>query len=261
MNQETTQLILKKGKKYKKWTEGIFVNPFYWVENGNPYFAVGYTKGNQSVASAYLTTGEENKEDAMNAHPPLALFSDLSINIYNNGLPRSKVNLQYYLQPLNIPVNSQDPAVNAGREAYAQLLKLQREFNDFIKDYTDFYDKDVLVRGQITEKDVEKSQKAVVTLDLYQYKIGAILINQYKEIQAFESYLKEQNAWSEMDKETQNFLRDITKNIDKVEKDFKSLDLIVDEDPDKMFRMNYDKMVADNKKALESQKKNIRYPI
>lgn len=260
MDEKTMKLILKKGKKYKKFSEGIFVNPFYWVENGNPYYAVGYTKGNGSVASAFFTVGEEDKEDAMKAHPPLALFSDLTRNIYSNGLERSKVNLRYYMQPLNIPVNSQDNAVNEGRAAYAELLRLQREFNDFMKDYTNYYDNEILAKGEITNKDVEKAQQSVVELDMYQYQIGSVLLNQHQNIEAFEAYLKKQDDWKKLDKETIGFLNGITKNMDKVQKDFEGLDLIVNEDRERMFQLNYDKMIADNEKAMESQKKNIRYP-
>lgn len=53
MHDETTKLLLKKAKKHKKWTEGVFVNPVYWEVNGTPYYMAGFTKNNQSVATAY----------------------------------------------------------------------------------------------------------------------------------------------------------------------------------------------------------------
>ena len=82
MDKETKKLVLKKAKKYKKWTEGMVINPFYWMEKGNPYYVVVYTRRKVPVASGFFTTGEENYEDAMKAHRPLALFSDLGSNVY-----------------------------------------------------------------------------------------------------------------------------------------------------------------------------------
>lgn len=118
--------LLKKGKKFKKWSEGMFVNPFYWVVNGTPYYAVGYTKGknNESVASAFFTLGKEVKEDALAAHPPLALFSDLSRNFFKFGSDRAAVSSLYYTKPLSLSVNTAEPEVNAGLDAFSKLSKL-----------------------------------------------------------------------------------------------------------------------------------------
>ena len=39
---------MKKVKKYKKWTEGVFVNPVYWEVNGKPYYMGGYLKNQEN---------------------------------------------------------------------------------------------------------------------------------------------------------------------------------------------------------------------
>ena len=69
MHNQTTKLLMKKVKKHKKWTEGVFVNPVYWEVDGTPYYMAGFTKNNESVATAYLTLGEEKLEEVLKAQP------------------------------------------------------------------------------------------------------------------------------------------------------------------------------------------------
>lgn len=262
MDKKTGKQLLKKGKNFKKWSEGIFVNPFYWVVNETPYYLIGYTKGkkNESVASAFFTLGEEVKEDALAAHPPLALFSDLSANIFNFGSVRAAVSPLYYTKPLSIPVNTTNPEVNTGLNAFANLSKLQVEFNDMFRKYMDYYDNDVLIRGQITEEDIKKTEAIVVQMNLIQNEVGATIVNQNQDIEGYVKYLKEQPGWQSLDRDTKTFLQEITKNRSKIRKDVADLNIIPDPDPKEMFRINYDKMIQMNKRAMESQKKNIRYP-
>lgn len=260
MDEKITQLILKKGKKYKKWTEGVFVNPFYWVENGTPYYIVVYTKNTGSVASAFFAEGQENNEDALKAHPPLAIFSDLSTNIFEYGLKRAEVSLSHYTKPLSIPVNNMDSQVNQGREAFAQLSKLQQEYNEKMKDFTHYYDNDVLVRGQLTENDINKVRETVIEMDILQYKVGMILQERYKDIEAFAAFLEKQREWQKLDKDTHDFIKEITKNMDRAEKELRDMNILTDEDPENMFRLNYDRVLEKSKRAIEKQKANIRYP-
>jgi hypothetical protein len=48
--------------------------------------------------------------------------------------------------------------------------------------------------------------------------------------------------------------------MDRVEKELSDMNLLTDEDPEKMFRLNYDRMLEKSKSAIEKQKANIRYP-
>ncbi|WP_148039021.1 hypothetical protein [Planococcus salinus] len=260
MDKETRKTILQKAKKYKKWTEGMMVNPIYWEEKGNPYYVVVYTRRKTPIASGFFTPGEENVEDAMKAHRPLALFSDLGSNVYQNGTMRSSVKLSFYTQPLDLLVDSRDEKVQAGKAAYAKLLKLQEEINEFMAEYKDYYENDVLKRRLITEKDVEKVQKAAVSLDMFQYRSGSVLLKHHEDIEAFAAYLETQNGWKSLDKDTRAFLKDITRHMEEVKKAFDAMDFIEHENPEKMFRLHYDRMVKNNKAALEQQKENIRYP-
>lgn len=261
MDKKTGDLILSKGKKFKKWSEGIFVNPFYWVENGIPYYIVVYTKSTGSVASAFFTlNGEETKADVMKAHPPLALFSDLSSNIFNFGTARSEVGTGYYVKPLAIPVKSEDLQVVNGRQAFADLLKFQQDYNAMMKDFTNYYDNDVLVREKLEESDITKVQETVTNMNILQYKIGTTLQMYEKDIEAFVAYLQTQEGWKDLDKAGQAFLKGITKDMRKAKKELDEMDVLVDENPGKMFQLNYSRMIERNKQAIENQKKNIRYP-
>ncbi len=119
MHDKTAKMLLKKAKKHKKWTEGVFVNPMYWEVNGTPYYMAGFTKNNESVATAYLTIGEEKLEEALIAQPNLSYFADLSSNIFNIATDRLKIPVSYYTKPLSIKVAGADQKVQHGRDAFA----------------------------------------------------------------------------------------------------------------------------------------------
>lgn len=260
MNDQTTQLLLKKVKKHKKWTEGIFVNPVYWMVNGKPYYMAGFTKNNASVATAYVTTGEENREEALEAQRHLALFGDLSSNIFNIGLDFLKIRAAYFTQPLSISVSTSDPAILAGREAFAELWQIQQKLSSLIKDYKNYYDNDVLIRKGIVETDVIKTQETANLLTLYQFLNLQTLLEKNAEIQAFASFLKTTEGWSGLEQETQKFIQGITSNTEKMRKSLNGLNVISDGDFEKMKKLNYDKMIDDNKKIIEGQQQFIRYP-
>lgn len=260
MNDQTTQLLLKKVKKHKKWTEGVFVNPVYWMVNGKPYYMAGFTKNNASVATAYLTPGEENLEEALEAQRHLALFGDLSSNIFNIGMDFTKINAAYFTQPLSIAVSSPDPDVLTGREAFAELWQIQQKLSSLVMDYKNYYENDVLIRQGIVEEDVIKTQKTANLLTLYQFLNLRILLEKNSEIKAFASFLKNTESWNKLGKETQKFVQGITDNTEKMYKSMEGLNVISDADFDKMEKLNYDKMVGDNKKIIEGQRQYIRYP-
>lgn len=260
MNDQTTQLLLKKVKKHKKWTEGVFVNPMYWVVNGKPYYMAGFTKNNASVATAYLTVGEENREEALEAQRHLALFGDLNNNIFNIGMDFLKINAAYFTKPLSVPVSAADSAVLAGRNAFDELWKIQQKLSSLVKDYKDYYENDVLIRKEIVVADVVKTQEAANLLTLYQFLNLQILLEKNAEIKAFASFLKTTEAWNGFDKETQKFIQGITDNTEKMRKSLNGLNVIADSDFETMKKLNYEKMIADNKKIIEGQRQYIRYP-
>ncbi|MGK7376613.1 hypothetical protein ACSFXN_02155 [Planococcus sp. 1R117A] len=260
MNDQTTQLLLKKVKKHKKWTEGIFVNPIYWMVNGKPYYMAGFTKNNASVATAYVTPGEEDRDEALEAQRHLALFGDLSNNIFNIGMDYLKINAAYFTKPLSIPVSTSDPAVLEGREAFAELWKIQQNLTSLIKDYKNYYENDVLVRKEIVEADVMKTQEAANLLTLYQYLNLQLLLEKNAEIKAFASFLKKSEGWNGLGQEPQKFVLGITDNAEKMRKNLNGLNVIADQDFENMKKLNYDKMIEDNKKIIEGQRQYIRYP-
>ncbi|SDG63678.1 hypothetical protein SAMN04487975_10138 [Planococcus glaciei] len=260
MTDQTTQLLLKKVKKQKKWIEGVFVNPVYWMVNGKPYYMAGFTKNNQSVATAYVTPGEENREEALEAQRHLALFGDLSINIFDIGTDYLKINAAYFTKPLSIPVSAADPAVHEGRDAFAELWKIQQNLSSLIKDYKNYYENDVLIRKELTEEDVQKTLETANLLTLYQYLNLKILLEKNAEIQAFASFLKTTDSWNGLGQEPQKFVQGITGNTEKMQKNLSNLNVVPDADFEKMKKLNFDKMVADNQKIIENQRQHIRYP-
>ncbi|WKA58003.1 hypothetical protein QWY16_16090 [Planococcus shenhongbingii] len=260
MNDQATQLLLKKVKKHKKWTEGIFVNPIFWMVNGKPYYMAGFTKKNASVATAYVTPGEENREEALEAQRHLALFGDLSNNIFNIGMDYLKINAAFFTKPLSIPVSTLDSAVLEGREAFAELWKIQQNLTTLIKDYKNYYENDVLIRKEIVEADVIKTLETANLLTLYQYLNLQLLLEKNAEIQAFASFLKTTEDWNRLGEESQKFVQGITDNAEKMRKNLNGLNVIADQDFENMKKLNYDKMIEDNKKIIEGQRQYIRYP-
>lgn len=259
MDDQTTKLLLKKVKKHKKWTETVFVNPIYWEVNGTPYYMAGFTKNNQPVASAYLTTGEEKLEEALIAQPKLSLFADLSSNILSVGAERTNIEAAFYTKPLGIAIKEKEPAVMQGREAFVQLWEVQQKFKALVKDYKNYYD-DVLARGRITEEDISKTQETAIMVNMYQYLTLKTLLDQNAEIRSFINSLERTNGWSDLTKDERIFVKGITENIDKMRKNLEGLDLIIVEDFNEMKKLNYGKMIEDNKKIIEGQRQYIRYP-
>lgn len=109
----------------------------YWMVNGKPYYMADFTKNNASVATAYLTVGEENRGEALEAHRHLALFGDLNNNIFNIGTDFLKINAAYFTKPLGVPLSAADSAVLAGRAAFDELWKIQQKLSSLVKDYKD----------------------------------------------------------------------------------------------------------------------------
>lgn len=260
MNDQTTQMLLKKVKKHKKWTEGVFVNPIYWMVNGKPYYMAGFTKNNASVATAYLTIGEESREEALEAQRHLPLFGDLSNNIFNIGMDFTKINSAYFTQPLSIAVSTSDADILAGREAYAELWQIQQKITSLVKDFKNYYDHDVLVRKEISEEDVGRVMKTANLLTLYQFVNLRIILEKNSEIKAFVSFLKNSGSWNELAKDTQKFVQGITDNTEKMRKSMAGLNVIPDDNFEKMEKLNYEKMIEENKKIIEGQRQYIRYP-
>lgn len=260
MHDQTTKLLLKKVKKHKKWTEGVFVNPMYWEVDGTPYYMAGYTKNNESVATAYLTLGEEKFEEVLEAQPKLALFADLNNNIFNIGMDWLKIPVSYYIKPLNIPVKGADPKVQRGHEAFAQLWDTQQKFNELVTGYKDYYENDVLIRKKLSEADIIKTQETANMVNMYQYRALMILLDHNDDIKSFAAYLENSDHWSTLNKEDQKFIKGITDNAAKMRANLAGLELIENENFERMTQLNYDDMIEKNKKIIEGQRQYIRYP-
>jgi hypothetical protein len=260
MHDNTAKLLLKKAKKHKKWTEGVFVNPIYWEVNGTPYYMAGFTKNNESVATAYLTIGEEKLEEALIAQPNLSYFADLSSNIFNIATDRLKIPLSYYTKPLSIPVVGADQKVQQGRDGFARFWEIQNKYNEMLIEYKDYYKNDVLIRKHITEEDLTKSKKIANMGDVYQYQTLKILLDSSEEILAFAAYLEKAEEWSDMSKEERKFIQGIAANKEELPEKMAALDLIEDSDFDRMVQLNYDRLMEKNKKIIEGQRQYIRYP-
>ncbi|ANU26310.1 hypothetical protein [Planococcus versutus] len=261
MDKQTGDYILKKAKKYKKWGEGMLVNPFYWVENGVPYYVVVYLSRGKSVASAFFSTQDgEVKEEALRAHPPLAIFSELSTNIFNIGEERAAIGTGYFMDLLAVPFLSDDEQAAKGREVFADLSKYQQEFIAIMKDFTSYYDDEVLVREKLEQTDIDHVQKTVITLQLLQYKIGVTVQQHGEELKKFEEYLQTREEWQKLAKDKRAFIKGMLSNLKEARKELDALNVIEQEDPDTMFQLNYDRMLEESNIAMESQKKYIRFP-
>lgn len=239
----------------------MLVNPFYWVENGIPYYVVVYLAGGKSVASGFFSTEDgEVKEDALRAHPKLSIFSELSTNIFTIGEERAKIGTGYFIDLLAVPFHGEDQQAKKGRDVFAELLKYQQEFISIMKEFTAYYDHDVLVRGKLEESDIEKVQETAITLQMLQYRIGTTIQNHSTELQKFEDYLKTREEWKKLSKDSRSFIKGMLSRMGEAKKELDALNLIIDEDPAQMFKSNYDQMVKRIAEANESQRAFIRFP-
>lgn len=260
MDEQTTKLLMKKVKKHKKWTEEVFVNPVYWEVNGKPYYMGGYLKNEESVGTAFLTIGDEVKEEAMEAQKWLPLFGDISSSILQTADARMNIRNGYFLKPLGIAVLTDDEKVQQGREAFAQLWKTHQDFIRLAKEYTHYYNEDVLVRGLITEPDVRFTQEQANLATMYQYRTLNALVEWNEEIRAFVAYLKKTDGFKELSKDGREFAEGITENKDKLQKNLEALDLITNEDPEKMIQLNLERHKKRNEEQIAAQRKYVRYP-
>lgn len=261
MDKKVIKQLTKRMKKFKTWTEGTFINPITYRVNGKLYYMTGFTKGGEGVGTAYFTLdGEEVKAEACEAQTYLSTFADISKNILSIGEDHLKIDLAYYTAPLAIPVDSNRPDVIAGHQAYQQLWEWHQEYNQCILDYKDYYEKDVLIREEITVKDVRKTQKTAAMVNLYQYDTIKLLLNKNAEIEAYVAYLKTTKEWKKLTKDQRTFANGITKNKDKLENSIQTLAMIEDENREKMLQLNFDYGVKINAEQMIGQQQYIRYP-
>lgn len=260
MHDKTVKLLMKKAKKHKKWTEGVFVNPVYWEVNGTPYYMAGFTKNNKSVATAYLTIGEEKLAEALTAQPNLSFFADLSSNIFTIAMERLRIPISYYTKPLSISIAGADQQVQRGREAFTCFWEIQQKYNEMLREYKDYYNNDVLIRKHITEKDLLKTKETANLGDVYQYQTLKTLLDHGEDIQAFASYLGKKQEWSNLSKEEQKFIQSIADNKKELQNNIVALGVIEDSDFERMVNLNFDHLMEKNKKIIEDQRQYIRYP-
>ncbi|TWT25218.1 hypothetical protein [Planomicrobium sp. CPCC 101110] len=260
MDDQTARLLMKKLKKYRKWAESIFINPVYWKVNGKPYFMAGFMKNDKPAGTAYITLGEENREEAFEAQQKLALFADLSSNIFIIGEARQKVESAYYINPLNTAVSKEGESIRRGRDAFAGLWEIQQKFNHLVKDFKYYYEYDVLTRKQIGETDLAKVQETANRVNMYQYLTLTTLLGSNMEIRAFAEFLESAEAGKKLAKHQLDFVKGITENQDVMELSLARLNMIVDEDLEKMEKLNYSYSIWKNKRIIDGQRKYIRYP-
>lgn len=257
---QTTKLLMKKAKKQRKWTEGVFVNPVFWMVNGTPYYMAGFTRNNQSVATAYFTIGEENVDEVLIAQPNLSYFADLSGNLSRMATDRANIPISYYTKPLDIPIMNASPQVQQGRDAFAHFWEIQQTFNQMLQDYTAYYNDDVLIRKHITDTDLSKMKEFAVLADIYQYQTLKILTSQGEDIQAFAAFLENTKEWSSLSRQEKKFIKGIAVGKENMQKNMEALDVLEANDFDQMVKLNYDHLINKNKAIIEGQRQYIRYP-
>ncbi|TWT01467.1 hypothetical protein [Planomicrobium sp. CPCC 101079] len=260
MDDQTTKLLMKKVKKYRKWAESVFINPVYWKVNGKPYFMAGFLKNDKPAGTAYVTIGEDNREEAFEAQQKLALFADLSSSIFQIGEARLKVESAYYINPLNTAIAKEEGKVRQGRDAFAGLWDIQQKFNRLVKDFKHYYEHDVLAREHIIETDLAKVQETANRVNMYQYLTLTTLLSNNDEIRAFADFLESAKTEKQLERHQLDFVKGITENKDVMELSLAKLNMIVDEDLEKMEKLNYNYSAWKNKRIIDSQQKYVRYP-
>lgn len=260
MDEGTNKLLMKKVKKYRNWTESVFINPIYWKVNDKPYFMAGFLKNNEPAGTAYITIGEETKEEALEAQEKLALFANLSSNILQIGEARLKVESSYYINPLNTSVSKEEVRARRGRDAFAELWDVQQKFNRLIKDFKHYYEYEVLAREQLMETDLTIVQETANRVNMYQYMTLTTLLANHEELRAFANLLESENGRKKLPRNQLDFVKGITENQDVMKLSLEKLNMIANENLEKMELLNYSYSAWKNKRIIEGQRKYIRYP-
>ncbi|MBM6615479.1 hypothetical protein JTF06_11310 [Desemzia sp. RIT804] len=261
MEKETAKKLMKKMKKLKTWTEAIYVNPVSYRVNNKLYYAGGFRKENETVATAYMTLdGEEVKAEAYEAQPHLSTFGDISNNIHAGGDDRSKVDTTYFTVPLAVSLKTDQEEVKKGFEAYNKLWDLHQRYVQVYLEFKDYYENDVLVREEITISDVRKTQKTAAWINMYQYGTLKILVEKNNQIKAYVAYLESTDAWDKMTKDQRTFIKGVTETKEKLQENLEDLGLIEDEDEEKMLQLNYEYAIKLNEEQMIGQQQYIRYP-
>lgn len=261
MEKVITKKLMKKIKKYKTWTEGTFVNPISYRVNDKLYYMGGFQKGNEVVATAYLTLdGEEVREEANEAQLMLSNFADISKNIFVGGEERMKIDPAYFTVPLAALLTTDQPQVKEGAEAFANLWDVHQKYLQEFLAYKEYYEKDIMVREEITIDDVRKTQKTAAIFNMCQYKTLKTLLEKNEEIKIYAEYIESTPSWKTMTKNQREFIKGITATKEQLKKSLDELDLIEHEDEEKMLQLNYEQAIKLNTEQMISQQKYIRYP-
>lgn len=261
MEKANIKKLMKKIKKYKTWTEGTFVNPISYRVNDKLYYMGGFQKGNEVVATAYLTLdGEEVREEANEAQLMLSNFADISKNIFVGGEERMKIDPAYFTVPLAVLLTTNQPQVKEGSEAFIKLWDVHQKYLQEFLAYKEYYEKDVMVREEITVDDVRKTQKTAAFFNMYQYKTLKTLLEKNEEIKIYAKYIESTPSWKTMTKNQREFITGITATKEKLKKSLDELDLIENADEEKMLQLNYEQAIKLNTEQMISQQKYIRYP-
>lgn len=261
MEKPIVKKLMKKIKKHKTWTEGIFVNPISYRVNNNLYYMGGFQKGNEVVATAYVTLdGEEVREEAYEAQLMLSNFADISKNILFGGEERMKIDPAYFTGPLAVPLTTDQAQVKEGAEAFTKLWNVHQDYLQDFSAYKDYYEKDVMVREEITVDDVRKTQKTASKFNMYQYKTLKTLLEKNDDLKAYAAYIESTSTWKTMTNHQREFITGIISTKEQLKKSLDELNLIEHEDEEKMLQLNYEQTIKLNEEQMLSQQKYIRYP-
>lgn len=261
MEKQTIKKVMKKIKKHKNWTEGIFVNPISYRVNNKLYYMGGFQKGNEVVATAYVTVDqEESRGEALKAQLILSNFSDISNNILSGGGERARIDPTYFTVPLAVKLTTDQQIIKEGFEAYTKLWKLHQKYVQEYQDYKEYYEKDVLVREEITISDLRSTQKAAARINMHQYHTLKTLLEKNDELKAYASYIESTPAWKNMTKNQREFITGATSTKDQLQKNLDELGMIENEDKEKMFQLNYENNITLNEQQMIRQQQYVRYP-
>ena len=143
---------------------------------------------------------------------------------------------------------------------FKHLWDVQQKFNQLTNEYQRYYD-NLLLRVQLTQSDIDYTIETANWVNLYQYETLSILLDQNSVLRVYSNYLMTTKEWKALSRDQRTFATKITDNIEKMEKNRRSLELIEAEDPEEMVKLNLEKAKNDLRKGIEKQKEHIRYPV
>ncbi|WP_404406819.1 hypothetical protein [Jeotgalibacillus malaysiensis] len=194
--------VQSKSKKYKKFLEKIEVNRNPVSINGKHYYEVIYTNRKGEVtATAILSPDQETESEARQAHPLLARYNGLILNIVAEGRERTKVSEVFFKEPLELISRHDLPQLEAGRERINRMGQLVENHRAYYEQVMEAFRS----AGVISQKDIDYATRMAISMELVHIEVLEMMTN---DLPVFEQWVSEMQAaglWEQLGQNVREF--------------------------------------------------------